>query len=218
MALQLNLLHEEISEHRQRQRDPLKLGIYALVAFGAILFLWYGWNAYQTIHIKNQLSAVEAEWVKVEPKVTAAQNRATELHKIIDSTKVLDGLIAGRFYWAPFLAQLAGCVSPDLQLISLDGNAADDGSSVTVALEGLSAATEPRAAAEQFRQMLAEQLVKKYSNVKVEFRNLEDLDTVVNLAGVPTATARFLVNVSFDTKAPTPGATAAAGNKTEVQK
>ena len=135
MALQLNLLHEEITEQRQRQRDPLKLGIYALVAFGAILFLYYGWNAYQTIQIKSQLNAVQAEWDKVEPKVTAAQKRAEELHKIIDSTKVLDGLIESRFYWAPFLAKLAGCVSPNIQLIGLEGSAAENCTSVSAVLE-----------------------------------------------------------------------------------
>ena len=104
MALQLNLLHEEITQERQRKRDPLKLGIIALSCFGALLFLYYGWNAYRTIQIKGQLNAAEREWQKVEPKVTAAQKRATELHQIIDSTKVLDGLIEDRFYWAPFLA------------------------------------------------------------------------------------------------------------------
>jgi hypothetical protein len=218
MALQLNLLHEEITEQRQRQRDPLKLGIYALVAFGTLLFLWYGWNAYQTIQTRNQLREVEAEWNKVEPKVTAAQKRATELRKIIDSTKLLDGIIDNRFYWAPFLAQLAGCVSPEIQIISLDGNAASDGNSVTVGLEGLSAATEPRAAAEQFRQTLTEELGKKYRNAKVEFRNLEDLDTVVNLAGVPTSTARFVVNVSFETKAPAPDREKVTATQPEAQK
>ena len=49
MALLLNLLHEEITQERQRKRDPLKLGIIALSTFGALLFLYYGWNAYQTI-------------------------------------------------------------------------------------------------------------------------------------------------------------------------
>ena len=218
MALQLNLLHEEISEQRQRQRDPLKLGLYALGAFGVLLFLWYGWNAYQTIAIKNELSLAEAEWEKVEPKVTAAQKRADELHKIIDSNKVLDGIIDTRFYWAPFLAQLAGCVSPGIQITSLDGTAAEDGSSVTVGLEGLSAAAEPRAAAESFRKGLAEQLETKYSNVKVQFRNLEDLDTTVNLAGVPTATSRFVVSANFDPKPPAPAAPASAAPPTGAKK
>src|SRR5436190_8897280 len=106
MALQFNLLHEEISEQRQRQRDPLRLGLIALSAFGAVLFLYYMWNAYQTIEIKSRLNTVESEWKKVEPKVTAAQKRAQELHKIIDSTKVLDNIIDQRFYWAPFLSKL----------------------------------------------------------------------------------------------------------------
>ncbi len=294
MALQLNLLHEEFSEQRQRQRDPLKLGIIALCTFGAILFLYYGWNAYQTLQIKSELSEVEADWAKVEPKVTAAQNRAEELRKIIDSTKVLDSMIEGRFYWAPFLATLSHCVAPNLQLISLDGNVAESNKIATVVLEGISAAREPRAAAEEFRQLLSEQLSENslgirpqsgspgqgvvvdqvtpaspaaesdvqsgdvlqkfdgqniesfsqllelvavtelnrnveldlvrnskpvktklrikqrhpgYTEVRVGFKNLEDLDTSVNLAGVPTPSARFVLNISFN---PTPGATSSS--------
>lgn len=210
MALQLNLLHEEISETRQRQRDPLKLGVMALIAFGLLLFLYYGWNAYQTFQMKGQLNAVEAEWQKVEPKITAAQKRAEELRKIIDSTKVLDGIIDNRFYWAPLLAKLAGCVGPNIQLLALDGVVAEGNGSAALGLEGIGAANEPRAAAEAFRQLLDEQLSKSYTAVKVEFRNLEDLDTVVKLAGVATPTARFALNISFNPKPPEPAAAAAS--------
>ncbi len=206
MALQLNLLHEEIAEHRQRQRDPLKLGIMALGAFGVLLFLYYGWAAYRTLAIKRELNAVEAEWQKVEPKVTAAQKRADELRKIIDSSKVLDGIIDARFYWAPFLSKLAGCVGPNIQLIAFDGNVTENNSSIHLTLEGIGAAREPRAAAEEFRHLFGEQLMKSYSEVKVEFRSLEDMDTSVNLAGVPTPEARFILNVSFNPKPPEPGA------------
>src|SRR6476659_2902246 len=140
MALQLNLLHEEISEERQRKRDPLKLGIMGLIAFGVLLFLYYGWNAYQTIQIRSQLNAAQSEWQKVEPKVTAAQKRANELRRIIDSTKVLDSLIDGRFYWAPFLAHVAQCVAPNLQVTGLDGNVVENDGSIAVSIEGLAAA------------------------------------------------------------------------------
>lgn len=201
MALQLNLLHEEITQERERKRDPLKLGIIALSSIGVLLFLYYGWNAYQTIQIKSQLNVAQSEWQKVEPKVTAAQKRATELRQIIDSTKVLDGLIEERFYWAPFLAQVSHCVAPNLQVTGLDGSIVEGDGSVAVALEGLAAAREPRAAAEEFRQLLTEQLEKKYHDVKVTFRNLEDLDTVVNLSGVPMPSARFVLNVTFDPRA-----------------
>lgn len=204
MALQLNLLHEEISEERQRKRDPLKLGVIALSCFGAILFLYYGWNAYRTIQIKSHLNRAEAAWKRVEPQVTAAQKRAKELHQIIDSTKVLDGLIEGRFYWAPFLATVSHCVAPNLQLTSLDGNIVEQSHSVSVQIEGVAAAREPRAAAEDLRQLLLEQLGKSYHTVKVTFKNLEDLDTLVNLNGVPTASARFILAINLDLKPPEP--------------
>ncbi len=210
MALQLNLLHEQISEQRQRQRDPLKLGIYALVAFGVVLFLWYGWNAYQTIQIRSRLNAAQAEWAKIEPQVTAAQKRADELGKIINSTKVLDRIMDTRFYWAPLLAKLSACVATNTQLIGLEGTVADNNEAVALVLDGISAAHEPRAAAEEFRQAFSEQLMKKYSDVKVSFRNLEDLDTAAMLAGVPTPTARFVLSVTFNPKPPEPGASATA--------
>ncbi|HEV8422702.1 MAG TPA: hypothetical protein VGQ40_05110, partial [Chthoniobacterales bacterium] len=75
---------------------------------------------------------------------------------------------------------------------------------ISVSLEGLAAAREPRAAAEELRQLLSEQLEKHYSEVKVTFKNLEDLDTLLNLAGVPTASARFVVNMIFNPKPAAP--------------
>ena len=47
MPLQLNLLHEEILEQRQRQRDPLKLSMYAGIGLAALLLLNYLWTGYR---------------------------------------------------------------------------------------------------------------------------------------------------------------------------
>src|SRR3712207_9331386 len=96
MALHLNLLHEEIAAERQRQRDPLKIGMLVVATIGALLFMNYMWKGYQTLEMKSRLTAVEREWAKVEPKVTAAQKRSTELNGIVRTTKVLDGLIDGQ--------------------------------------------------------------------------------------------------------------------------
>src|SRR5207302_7721039 len=98
MALHLNLLHEEILEQRQRQRDPLKIGMLVLSSCGALLFLYYAWNAYQILEIKARLSAVDSEWKKLEPKVTQAQKRSTELTNMINTTRVLDDYIDNRFF------------------------------------------------------------------------------------------------------------------------
>ena len=203
MALHLNLLHEEILEQRQRQRDPLKIGMIVLGALGAILFIYYMWNAYQTLEISKQLNAVQRDWKKVEQSVTAAQKRSAELNSIIGTTKVLDGMIEARFFWAPFLEKLSRSVAPNSQITNLDGSVADDNKSVTVMIEGLAAGREPRAAAEELRQLLQEQLGQSYTDVKVEFKSLEDLDTLVNMSGASMATARFGISVTFNPAAPT---------------
>src|SRR5947208_9349136 len=168
MALHLNLLHEEILEQRQRQRDPLKLGMYALAAAGCLMFLYYMWNAYQTLEIKSRLGTVQRDWAKVEPRVTAAQTRSTELNQIVSTTKVLDGMIDNRFFWAPFLAKVSRCVAPNAQLTGFEGTV-DLEKGVLVSIEGVAAGREPRAAAEELRQLLIEQLGESYKEVKVEF-------------------------------------------------
>ena len=205
MALHLNLLHEEISEHRQRQRDPLKIGMMVLGALGAVMLVYYMWNAYKTLEIRSRLSQVQHDWSKVEPKVTAAQKRSAELNSIISTTKVLDGIIDSRFFWAPFLEKLSRCVALNAQLTSIEGNVLEE-NRITVSLEGLAAGREPRAAAEELRQLLLEQLGQSYNEVKVEFKTLEDLDTIVNIGGSNMAMARFALNISFSTVAakPTP--------------
>jgi hypothetical protein len=202
MALNLNLLHEEISAQRQRQRDPLKIGMMFVGAIAALFFVYYLWNAYQVLQIKSRLSAVQSEWNKVEPKVTAAQKRAAELTQIIDTTRVLDGIIEGRFYWAHLLENISRCVAPNNQLTSVEGSVSDEkkagNASVNLTVDGVAAGREPRAAAEDLRQLLLEQLSEHYDNVKVEFKTLEDLDTIVNIGGNSMAMSRYVLNVGFN--------------------
>jgi hypothetical protein len=210
MALHLNLLHEEILEQRQRQRDPLKIGILLLAGCGALLFLYYGWNAYQTLQAKARLGAVERDWAKVEPKVTAAQKRAAELTNIINTTRVLDNYIDNRFLWAPLLEKIAHCVAPNAQLTAIEGAMQDDDKSVTLTIEGVAAAHEPRSAAEDFREMLLEQLGQSYHEVKVEFKALEDVETVTKIDGAAMPMAHYTIAVSFKVNSvpkptPTPG-------------
>ncbi|MDQ6861321.1 MAG: hypothetical protein M3032_09215 [Verrucomicrobiota bacterium] len=216
MALQLNLLHEQISEKRQRQRDPLKLGMFALVGVGLLMALFYMWRGYQTLEVKRRLSATQAEWAKIEPKATAAKKRSEQLNDIINTTKVLDEMIDTRFFWAPFLERVARCVAPNAQLTSIEGTVRDD-HKVSVAFEGIAAGREPRAAAEELRQLLSEQLGQIYTEVKVEFRTLEDLDTIVKIAGSNMAMAHYSLTATF-TPAVAPKPTPAAGQRSPKTK
>jgi hypothetical protein len=196
MPLQLNLLHEEFTQERQRKRDPLKLGLKGLAVVGAFLVLFYMFKAYQTLSVKKELSRVEGDWARVEPKVTAAQKRAQELAGIIDATNVLDALIENRFFWAPLLQTLSECVAPNVQLTSFDGTVNED-KLVRLTIEGTAAGEEPRAAAEEFRQLLSEKLGEHYKEVKAEFKTLEDLDTPVTFDGTSMAVARYTISVSL---------------------
>src|SRR6266480_7596291 len=197
MPLQLNLLHEEILEQRQRQRDPLKLSIYAGIGLAVLLVLNYLWTGYRVLEGKSRLNAVQSEWAKIEPKVAAAQKRAEELNGIISTTKAVDGFIDGRFYWAPLLEKVAHCVTANIQITALEG-AAEEEKGITIALDGVAGGREPRGVAEDFRQMLLEQIGKEQPSLKVEFKTLEDLDTTVSVGGNSVTTAHFVVMVGFD--------------------
>jgi hypothetical protein len=209
MPLQLNLLHEEISQERERKRDPLKISVYVAIAVAALLALNYLWCAYRTLAIKAHLSNLEHDWTKVEPQVMAAQKRAEELNGIIGTTTALDRVIDGRFFWAPMLEKIARCVTPNLQITTLDGNVTEDSNNVSISLEGTAAGREPRSVAEDFRQMLLEQIGKEKPTVKVEFKTLEDLDTLINIGGNDVLSAHFIVVVTMTEGPKTPGASPA---------
>ncbi len=200
MALHLNLLHEEITELRQRRRDPLKLGTIALGAIGALMLLFYMFKAYQTLAIKTRLSAVQSEWSAIEPEVTAAQKRTQELTTIVSATAALDSLIDERFYWGPLLEKLARCVAPNVQLNSVTGMTNEK--IVELTIEGIAAGREPRAAAEDLRQLLNEQLSQSYGDVKVKFKALEDLDTLINVSGASMPVARYTLSVTLNRLTP----------------
>src|SRR6266404_187214 len=198
MALHLNLLHEEILEQRQRQRDPLKIGMIALVICGALLFLYYTWSAYRTLEIRSRLTTIERAWKKIEPKVTAAEKRITDLESVIKTTRALDDYIDNRFFWAPFLQKISRCVAPNTQLTNFEGNLLEEPRAINVSLEGVAAGREPRSVAEDLRQTLLEQFSLNYSDVKAEFKTLEDLDTIVNVGGTHMATAHYILTVNFN--------------------
>src|SRR5207245_3536134 len=211
MALHLNLLHEEILEQRQRQRDPLKIGMIALVGCGVLLFLYYTWNAYRTLEIKSRLTTIERAWKKIEPGVTAAQKRVADLEGVIKTTRALDDYIDNRFFWAPVLQKVSRCVAPNTQLTNFEGAVQDENREIDVSLEGIAAGREPRSVAEDLRQMLLEQFHQSYSDVKAEFKTLEDLDTIVNVDGTHMATAHYILTVNFNPAAmPKPGESPAA--------
>jgi hypothetical protein len=148
--------------------------------------------------------------------VTQAQKRAAELTDLINTTRVLDDYIDNRFFWGPFLEKLSRCVPPNAQVTSMEGTLLEDdkGGGITVTIDGVAAAREPRSAAEDLRQMLLEQLGKTYHDVKAEFKTLEDVETVANLGGTNVPMSRYILSVTFNPNAAAkPAASPASGRK-----
>ena len=88
------------------------------------------------------------------------------------------------------------------------------GGGVTVTIDGVAAAREPRSAAEDLRQMLLEQFGKAYHDVKAEFKTLEDVETVANLNGTSVPMARYILSITFNPSASAkPAAAPAAGRR-----
>src|SRR6266480_2180924 len=215
MALHLDPAHAETLDQRRRERDPPKIGIMVLVSCGALLFLYYTWNAYQTFEIKAKLSAIDGDWKKLEPQVTQAQKRSAELTDLINTTRVLDDYIDNRFFWGPFLEKLSRCVPPNAQLTGMEAGVLEDDKGVTITIDGVAAAREPRSAAEDLRQMLLEQLGKSYHDVKVEFKTLEDVEAVANLGGTNVPMARYILSITLNPNAAAKPAATPAPSRTK---
>src|SRR5207244_11409844 len=102
------------------------------------------------------------------------------------------------------------------QLTSMEATVLDEekGGGVSVTIDGVAAAREPRSAAEELRQMLLEQLGKSYRDVKDEFKTLEDVETVDNLGGTNVPMSSYTLSVTFNPNAPAkPAANPPSGRK-----
>ncbi len=208
MPLTINLLHEEQFLLKQRKRDPLKLGLYALASVAALFVMFYGWRLISSKSLESQLKSRQAEWAKQEPASTAAAAQEKELAAQVAAADVVSKRVENRFYWAPLLETLLKSVPPNVQIVSLNGSNEQKADKVTLTLEGIVAGDVPRLAADKFRTALTDSLGKKFHDVETSFRSLDDTATPVNLNGKPTPTAHFTIEVKmnkpFATPAPAP--------------
>ena len=209
MPLTINLLHEEQFLLKQRKRDPLKLGLYALAGVAALFVMYYGWRLLSSRVLDGQLQAREAEWAKQEPAAKAAAAQEKDLTSQIAAADVIGKRIDNRFYWAPLLETLLKSVPANVQIVSLNGNNEARNDKATLTLEGLVAGDVPRLAADKFRTALNDSLGKKYQGVETSFRGLDETATPVNLNGKASPTAHFTIEVKVNKPSAVPAPTPA---------
>lgn len=207
MPLTINLLHEEQFLLKQRKRDPLKLGLYALAGVAALFVMFYGWRLLSSKVLEAQYKARLADWAKQEPAAAAAAAQEKDLTAQVAAADVVTKRVENRFYWAPLVETLVKSVPPNVQIVSLNGSNDQKNDKVLVTLEGIVAGDVPRLAADKFRGVLTESLGKKFQGVETSFRGLDDTATPVNLNGKPSPTAHFTIEAKLNKPSAVPAAT-----------
>ena len=197
MPLTINLLHEEQYLLKQRKRDPLKLGLYALAGVAALFIMYYGYRLISSTALNQEVKARQAEWAKQDPAQNAAIAQQKELTSKITAADILGRRIENRFYWGPLLETLLRAVPANVQLVNFTGNNEPGADRLSISLEGIVAGDVPRLTADQFRTSLNDSLGKHYQNVVTSFRSLDDGNTSVALNGKPVLTAHFTIEVSM---------------------
>lgn len=206
MAFSLNLYHEILSEQMERKRDPLKLGLAAL---GIVVLGFAAYGSLRWSHASGQhaaLAATEREWRDLQPKIAEAKGRKTEVEKLLEASKAIDMLKAGRVSWASALALLFRTIPPEVQLRTFQADStltvpkdpsAKPVLSVWMVLGGLAAGPEPRTVAEDLRKALAAAFEERYPGVRASFSNnqLNESEETVRLNGEELPTVTFNIRI-----------------------
>ena len=200
MALHLNLYHEVITAKAYKRRDPLKLAMFGLVAVVAGFASYYVIELVKLRSINHSLTAVKAEFSRLEPLAKTAKKREGELNEQMKSGDLIVTRIESRFYWAPLLEQIMQVVPREVQITRLAGDIAGEGlRHCTISLDGLSAGLDARRVAEDLRTAISQKFGASYKNVSSKFRSLEDGTETVMLDGRQVPTAMFAISVDLYT-------------------
>ena len=205
MALHLNLYHEIQKKRALKRRDPLKISLYALGAIAAAFACYYFFQLIQMHSLVDQLDRVKGQYDKIAPVAKTSKKREDDLALKVKASDALVQRLESRFYWAPVLEQIMRAVPRDVQVMRLSGELPAEGlPRCAIAVDGLSAGSDPRKVAEQLRTALAEAFKSKFKKVTSTFRTLEDGTEMVMLDGkqVPTATFAIALQLYLTDGAP----------------
>lgn len=214
MGIHINLLHEQEALRTARERDPLKLAIFGLIAVALGLAAFYFYRNSQLSELRGQVAELSAQWATKEPKVAEATSRQVELAALLETFESAVAKIENRFFWGPVMEILLRSTPEEVQVMNLTGSFDPERSEFQMTLVGISAGPEPRPVADAFRSAVSENLEKnaEFSEVEARFASLDEQTTQVSLRGKRLPTAKFIIQVKckFQPLDPTTNATAPA--------
>jgi len=198
MALRINLYHEVIREKRQKQYDPLKIAMLALIVVVVGMAIYYFVQLNTAGKANVLLLAQKSEFERLTPQLAAAEKREVELNKQIDLAEKFAKRMEKRIYWAPLLENIMAVVPPNVQLTKLNCDNGREKTNVSqMNIEGIAADMEPRTVAEELRKAITTQIAVKYPNAHATFRNLDDSSEHPVVAGRRMNAVVFTIAVTF---------------------
>ena len=199
MPLHINLLHEEQSKVVERKRDPLKLGVLALILVAFCFYGYYLFRSSKANKIAARKADLQSQLAALTPKAAQAKVDATQATQARAATGLVEKLINDRFYWGPLFSEIISGTGSEIQLTGFEGIVRSP-ENINFTVIGVSAGREPRAVAERFRQSMQERLQKTYGEVSSQFVSLENSETPLILSGKSFATANFSIGFQLTFK------------------
>jgi len=209
MPLHVNLYHEIEQQEIARQRDPLRLGMLAVLII-AIGFAVNYFIVLERAHIVGiHYADAQTAWSAIEPKAKAAKTRQDQLNTAIQASDAVMKAIDSRFDWAPILQEILKTTPRSVQLTHVSADVPEDEKAITssITICGISGAVEPRKQAESVRTELDARLASRFEHVSSVFKELEDSDQFVLLDGRRLATATFTIEYQIQLRDPIAAAT-----------
>jgi Tfp pilus assembly protein PilN len=207
MALRINLYHEVLRAKRQRQYDPFKLSLLALIVVAVGMASYYFLQMKRTSDARALYAAQKAEFEKLTPQQKEAETKEAELNKQIELAEKFSRRMEKRVYWAPLFENILAVVPANVQLTKLSCDAGREKSGLSqISIEGMAADQEPRAVAEDLRKAIVSRVVAKYPSATATFRNLDESADHPLVGGKRVSAVVFTIAVTFRTEAEPPPA------------
>ena len=201
MALRINLYHEVLRAKRQKQYDPLKIAMLALIVVAVGMAAYYFVQLNTASRAKAVFAGQKAEFERLTPQQAEAAKKEVELNKQIDLAEKFTKRMEKRIYWAPLFENVMAVVPPNVQLTKLNCDTGREKAGLSqMTIEGIAADTEPRTVAEELRKAIAARFAAKYPNATATFRNLDDSTEHPIVDGKRLNSVVFTIAVSFKTE------------------
>lgn len=193
MPIRINLFHEEEKALRERQRDPVKLGLLATLLLILCQLVYWLILSGSAASKNAQLGGLRAEWEKLKGPTEEGEGKIEAMKTQMEAFELINRKVSSRAFWAPVLQQLLEGARRDVQLTEVNGAVSQEGN-MRLAIHGITAGQEPRSVAEYLRETLEKALKTVHPETTTRFELLDENPDLIEINGRKFRNARFIID------------------------